>query len=283
MVSACANCGKTQPFIPVYPDLGHCAYCGTDLAVRQGPMVRVLVTEMDTWIAESLADLAARLPELDGVADRERFMAFLRLAIAKRTDGNRAGFCKQMGLPPWTVKNWLLRGERPSLPQILAIACGMALRPASMFLSEPMPSVKVVDSLTTKVRARARPPRPAASGRSRIRRVFVRAIDDPIDTRSMAEHARSLGLSCSCLRYWFPNECAALRSKHAAAKRQAVEERRAAERHIVEKVVWEIVERGVYPGRRKVNEALGPYRISLAQPDMTEAYRKSVRQFWHEP
>jgi hypothetical protein len=277
LVTACSRCGKPQPFIPTFPDLGHCAHCHADL--RDGDeRSDAPVTEMDGWIAESLADMVAHLPDFDGMATCERFATFLRAAIDQVADGNRAAFCRRIGLPWWTAKNWLLRGERPSLPAFLSVARGMGLRSADIFVAGTGAPAKVSPTATASVRDRSKRPELNESKRKEVVEILARVQGDPTDTRSMTEIARALGVSCSCLRYWFPIESAAIRAKHAKGQLERVRRRREVEHNTVAEVVRTIAASGQYPGRRKVNEALSARHLSLAQPDMMESYRMAVRE-----
>ncbi|OIQ93467.1 hypothetical protein GALL_246190 [mine drainage metagenome] len=90
--------------------------------------------------------------------------------------------------------------------------------------------------------------------------------------------AKEVGLTRSCLKYWFPDECVAIRRKHADACRIAIAARAQVDRDKVAGVVCAMVTQGVYPGRRKVNEALRRHRASLAGPDLMETYRRAVKE-----
>lgn len=278
LATACAHCGKAQHFIPTYPDLAHCMYCQAPLSEGYDSAAAV-PTSADIWTADALADVVARLCELDGIATSERFVDYLKAMIQKVAGGNRADLCRRIGLPWWTAKNWLLRGERPSLPAFLSVAHAIGVRPAEIFLSDEA-ITKPVAPVAFEIRPRCRPTRMDATVRLRVAEALADILGDPGDTRSMAEIARSLGLTCSILRYWFPREGVALCAKHSKAKAYAVKQRREAEYTLVADVVRAIASRGEYPGRRKVNEALAELQLSLAQPDMLNAYRDAVKQFW---
>lgn len=280
LVSVCDGCGKAQPFVPAYPDLGHCAHCHRPLYRRVGAANGSLASNLDLWVAQALADLVARLPDLDCVASHERFIAALKAAIVDRTDGNRAGFCKQIGLPPWTIKNWILRGERPSLPQLLAVARGIGVRPARLLEATAAPVSGAGSVRGTKLRQRASRPNLSASERRELTKLLAAIVADPLDARSATEVARTLGLTYTCLKYWFQEACQAIQAKYGTARRRAVEVRRAIERQRVADVVREMAERAEYPGRRKVNEMLRDQGLALARPDLAEAYRTALGEHW---
>lgn len=278
LVATCARCGKAQPFIPIYPDLTHCVHCGGSLGSRQLSASEISVTGIDVWVAESLADLVAGLPYLDGIANRERFIGFLQTAIMKQAGGNRTAFCKQLGLLPWTVKNWLTRGERPSLPQIMAISYGLGVRVSDMFLPMVEHPSQIRQPLPAKIRERAARPQLNGTERLRLTKAITDAANDSADTRSLAELARTLGFTRSCLKYWFPDECTAIRRKHSQASIHAASERRQMDHQKVKATVRDIANRGEYPSARKVSEILNRDGLLLLRPDLTEAYRAAVQE-----
>ena len=48
----CPYCGKPQPFVPPYPDLGICSHCRRPLGGSREPQE---VSEFQRWIADALA------------------------------------------------------------------------------------------------------------------------------------------------------------------------------------------------------------------------------------
>lgn len=280
LVAACPSCRKGQPYLPTYPDLAHCAYCGETLhGSPKATPAAATMSEQDLWMAEALGDLVARLQDLDGTATRERFLAFIAAAVERRSNGNKAAFCREMGLSPWALKNWQTRGERPSLPQLMAVSYGMGTPPAAMFAScpgEPGQIRRVQRSHAPRSRTPLQP-----SNRRHLADTLSRIAADTADRRSLAQLSRDLKVSASWLRYWFPDECAVVCARRNNAKRQALAERRVGEYEVVANVVRDMTSRAEYPARRKVNEALRGLHLSLAQQDMVEAYRAAVREFWN--
>jgi hypothetical protein len=106
---ACGHCGKAQPFIPRYPDLGRCDYCGGTLA---GGELHASSSRLDRWVSKAMADIVQRLPDMEGKATAGRFAAFMKLAVERFADGNRAKLCERVGMPRWALTGWLSGGER---------------------------------------------------------------------------------------------------------------------------------------------------------------------------
>lgn len=130
MVDQCPNCGKAQYPIPRSPGFGFCSHCGGWLGGN--PEASNDVSEFDIWTAQAIGEIVANLPKLDHLATRKRFMQRIGEAVDCIADGNRAGFCREIGLPQFALKNWLGRDERPSLPQWLAVSYGLSVGPVEL-------------------------------------------------------------------------------------------------------------------------------------------------------
>jgi hypothetical protein len=273
----CAHCGRVQPFIPRYPDWGRCDHCGRTLG---GGDVEKTGGEPDHWMSKAIVDLVQHLEELEGLATAERFVVVLRAAVAYLADGNRAKFCKNIGLPYWAMTGWMVHGEKPTLPQLLSVAYGLSVMPSELLLRE---SEVLVTSVEGKLRAVpgkfiARQERPLLniSERKRLLEMLSKIVSDVEDVRSLADIATSLGLTTSCMRYWFAEECAAILNKHSAAKKLRSAEKASSAREIVKDVVRSIRARGEYPSRRKVNGVLVGHKLCLVGTDMLQAYREAM-------
>lgn len=275
----CSHCGKFQPFIPRYPDWGRCDHCGWTL---RDSGVEKTQEELDRWISKAITDLVQHLEALDGGATSERFVAVLNEAIAYFADGNRAKFCKLIGLPYWAMTGWMVHGEKPTLPQLLSVAYGLDVMPSELFMKEP--GVLVA---TTEDRVRAVPRKIFArqersllniSERKRLAEILNGIVSDVGDVRSLADVAQSLSLTTSCMRYWFAEECAAILNKHSAAKKVRSAEKARSTRESVRNVVRSFRARGEYPSRRKVNSVLVGKKLCLVGSDMLQAYREALKE-----
>lgn len=154
--------------------------------------------------------------------------------------------------------------------------------PSKLFLSEP-------DVIILSMRDNLRPIPEKLFGRVerpllgvRTRRKLAKALGDiinnPEDVRSVPEVSKSLGITRSCLRYWFPEEYASIQDKRDAASKRRMATRAESEREAVVSAVRLVRERGEYPARRKVNAELLKQKISLVRPELLLVYRKAVAE-----
>lgn len=273
----CGQCGRSQPFIPRYPDLGRCDYCGGMLANSEQDRS---TSRLDRWVSKAISDIVQHLTALDGAATASRFAAFMKMAVVHFSDGNRSEFCECIGMQPWALTRWLSGGERPTLPQFLSVCYGLGVMPSKLFLSEPediLPSMRdTLRPVPEKLFGRAERPLLGVRARRKVAKDLDAIINNPDDVRSLPTVAKSLGLTRSCLKYWFPAEYASIQDKHKSARKLRMASREQSERDAVVSVVRLMRERGEYPSRRKVNTELLKQKMSLIRPELMQVYRQAI-------
>lgn len=280
MEERCPHCGKPQPVLPRYPNLGICDYCRGALG-ECPPDDEVL--PIDRWVADAIGEMVARNAEVGFSPDAEKFLNFLGVQVDSLAEGNRAAFCRAIGLAEHAMKGWFNKGERPSMTQFLSICCGTqtmssaVFTPASPKYAQPLGLRK----LPNKLKIRKPRPRPIPTQRVEIERTLARKLEahgaDPVSTI-----AAELGVGVGCLRYWFPEQCANLSRRHRVASKVRSVERQGAQCRRLEEIVREIVSDGHYPSRRRVNSHLHKESMSLAQPHLGEAMRLVLQKLQQE-
>lgn len=276
MQDVCGHCGRAQPFIPRYPDLGRCDHCGGVLSI--GEMHRS-TAKLDLWVSTAITALVQDLPEIDGLATAERFVDFVKQAVDTFANGNRAKFCGQIGLPRWAVTGWQAVGEKPSLPQFLSICYGLNLMPGEILLETPeqvlSPMTRGMRPVPGKLFCREARPLLSITERKRLAADLAKIVNDDEDVRPLLSVAKSLGFTRSCLKYWFSGECEVILNKYNTFKKSQTTTRIQSQQKVVKAVVQAIRERGVYPSRRRVNVVLRSHKISLARQDLFKTYRQA--------
>lgn len=274
----CPTCGRHQPFIPRYPDLSVCEHCHCTLATAGEFDVRKreTLTALDWWAVDAIGDMLI-LPA--GVEPSgERFRAVLRERISLTTDGNRAQFCREMGLQEWALKGWLTKNERPSPAQFLAICYGLGCLPSKLFAGVPegqTPPPRLIDGT---LKRRAPCPRLSEASRRELKRKLQECLTRSEST-SLAAVGRELDVSARCLRYWFPDLCQLLGLKHQEwAKARAVAFRKEQQCRVQE-VVRKVCEAGEYPSRRRINRILRHERMALVLPHLLDAYLTAISEY----
>lgn len=278
LVDTCPFCGKRQPFIPNYPDLGKCAHCMAPLSSKSRVKVEV-PSPTDLWLAAAIEDLISNLHSLGSTATLDKLRIFLAEMIAQHTGGNRAEFCRQIGLNRWALKGWLSQCERPSLPQLLSVCYGLDVMPSRIFLPEGdlASNNGILRKPTAKFSQRKDRPLLGISERKRLETQLVEFIASQNGRMPLSEVARKLGVSTSSLSYWFPEECKIIKSRHASAKKLTKEERGRRERAEVTRLVKKMLDLGENPSREKVDVIMRQQRVSLRWAEVHDAYRQAFR------
>lgn len=270
----CPHCGKRQPFLPRLPNLVHCDVCGGPLVIEETAGTEC-PDEGTIWVATALADLVSRMAVLEPWLIRAQFMRVLRQCLDMCADGKAQRFCKRLGVPPRMVKNWLIKGERPSLPQALAVAHGLGVFPAALMAGAIAPVVQTPSAVMPAYPRLLREDLKSEE-RERLRQVVEQIAQGANDTRSLAEVALRLGHTKACLKYWFPAASTVIRLKHLNAVRARGVAKRERDQCFLREVIRELVARGAYPSARRVTAVLRQRGLMLLRPDLAAIYRAEV-------
>lgn len=269
----CPHCGKIQPYLPRLPDLGICDYCRHPLA---GTRPQEVVPRFQSWVAEAVGGMVMRQSEPGFTPSIGRFRDFVREQVQALTAGNRAAFCRAVGFDDHGLNGWLNKGERPAATQFLALCYGVRIMPADVFAGAPPSTVgNGLRSLPSKLKVRGLSLRPSPQRRKELEE-FLHSCLNSEESLSVMAIAADLGVSPGCLRYWFPDLCAALSKRHSVAAKARSKIHRAQQSDRVEVVVKMICLDDRYPSHRQVNTVLRQEGMSLAQPHLLTAYLKAL-------
>lgn len=274
----CPTCGRHQPFVPRYPDLAVCEHCHCPLAATDGisDMQRPEeLTAIERWAIDAVGDMVILPAGIEPNA--ERFREVLRERISVATGGNRAQFCREMGLQEWGLKGWMTKDERPSPAQFLAVCYGLGNLPSQLFVSSAgHPSKPRLIGGTLKRRAAC--PRLNDDRKRELQRRLLEHLSAQNPT-SIAAAGRELGVPARYLRYWFPDLCTALSQKHQIwIKARSAAHRKKQQQRVFE-IVRDVYKAGEYPSRRRINCILRQERMALVQPHLLEAYFGAIKKY----
>lgn len=271
----CPYCGKTQPYIPRFPDVGICDNCRKPLA---GTRPRTNIPRFQLWVNDAIGEMVLRQSEPDFAPSVDRFRDFVREQIQVIAAGNRAAFCRAIGFNDRGLNGLLIKGERPAATQFLAMCYSMQVMPTNIFAGESLSmNGKGLCLPPSKLKDRGACPRPSLQRRKELEDSLHARLNSEAGL-SVKEIAADLGVSGSCLRYWFPDLCATLSKRHkvAAKVRSAIQQERQSRR--VEDVVRIIHVEGRYPSQRQVDYVLRKEGMSLVQPPLMQAYLKALKE-----
>lgn len=92
----CPHCSASLPWLTWHSRPGYCSSCGNWLGKADG---QSQVEEKDRYLAETVGDFLAHMPQLPLAIPREGVLQSLRDLIATTTDGNMAAFARSLGWP----------------------------------------------------------------------------------------------------------------------------------------------------------------------------------------
>jgi len=273
----CPHCGKYQSFIPRYPDAGICSECGNFLVTEKvlAAKSHVPPSDLERWTSDAVLGMIARQASSAAPPTVEDFSAFVAATVARETGGNRAAFCRRIGLPGRALNGWLTKGERPSMAQFLGLCYRLGVSPAHIGDAGACLVGTVSSPARDRLVRRSRCPRLTSERRREIHTKLATYRSDA-SCLPVSRIAADLGVSARCLRYWFPDVCAALSERARVAQRQRSATHQARQSSRVGEIVRELRQGGRYPSRRQVGTILQQERMSLAQPHLLKAFRQAI-------
>lgn len=269
----CPSCGKTQPFVPPYPDLGICSHCRRPLGGIRTPQE---MSEFQRWIADALAGMVEQQSTESFAPSVEVFRKFLIGQVEAHTDGNRAAFCRALSLNEFAISGWLNKGERPSITQFLTICYGTKTMPWEVFGNSQTPrSQPTLCSTTEKIRVRKPNPRLDSSRKATLKQKLQSHLDAG-QGESVEAIANQIGVGKTCLRYWFSDLCESLSAQSRATAQRKSETRRQEQQRILKRAIRKISKSGGHVSYRRVAKSLRSGRAPLSEEHLRNAYRDEI-------
>lgn len=269
----CPSCGKAQPFVPPYPDLGICSHCRQTLGGVRAPQE---ISGLQRWIAEAVGAMVERQSTGGFSPSLHRFRQFLIAQVEAHTNGNRAAFCRALGLNEFAISGWLNKGERPSITQFMTICYGTRTMPWEV-IDDTKSTIEIspLCSPVEKIRNRRDCPRLDSGHQADLRRTMQNILTIG-DGRSVSAVANEIGVGRTCLRYWFPDLHKSLSLQNRAVALRKSENRRKQQERSVRKTIRRIAESGGHISYRRVSKLLKRESLSLSEEHLRNAYRDEL-------
>jgi hypothetical protein len=264
----CPSCGKAQPFLPHVPSLLRCAHCWVTFADDPKGQGTPAKGEAALWVADALGDMVAARQIPSHADARGLFMKRVSSLVARHAEGNRAAFCRAIGLKSQALKNWFARNERPSLPQFLRVCYAAGRLPNAL-----LAGVDGVQALR-RIPADFSPPRAACPALTTTKLANLRTALAAArrERQTVSSVCRSKSMRRSALKYWLPEEYAATSAAAKDNPREIVEANVARRVDAIRKAFKDLAAGGIYPSRHRIEEMLRRVGISLLDPTAREVY-----------
>jgi transcriptional regulator with XRE-family HTH domain len=222
----------------------------------------------ERWNHRACVDLLEHLHALDGARSLENFRRVLQLAIMVLCDGNRAEFCRQVGLSIYALGK-IMRGEDlPAFETILRFGFALDLLPSQLLLKEFRPTVDQLQ-LVRQVVTNSQPcAERSADSEEKILLDFL-SEDIPPPVSHIASH---LELTRAGLKYRYPALYTAIVDKRRRRRSENAQVRAQERDEFLRTFMRKVVAQGIYPGKDMVESALRERGWSLLRQELKRGY-----------
>lgn len=268
LLNRCPYCNEYQHVIPRSPVLGFCCHCGIWLGQKKAEGTSRDNTNF--WLATAIEGIVTELPTLSALAIRDHFVSQLNQAIDRYAGGSRRRFCKEIGLCENAFQYWLSSDKKPTLPQWLTIAYGLAVSPVEFLKMDFVPdkSQRTLRKLNQPFKPRFKRPPLAKAIRDAIEAELRNEAQCGDGSISVAMIAAKHDLARTYLRLLWPDLCKKIRDAHKAKLISLAKKKRLRKYTIVRKIVDNFLEQGIYPNQPILKAALAKTGISYADPEI---------------
>ncbi len=248
----CPHCSASLPWLTWRSRPGCCSECGKWLGKADG---QSQVAEKERYIAETVGDFIAQLPQLPLAIPREGLIQSLRDLIATITDGNIAGFARSIGQPKTSLWELVQGYFPPSLAFLLQLCYQFRLSLLQFLLG--VKQIVPGESPVAQEQARKRDVR-----RPFDREKAQRALEDALADRqsaplSMREVAQQLGLPVRTIETHFPVACREISRRYAAYRKQQGQLRKTRLRQRITEAARIVLVRGEKLTYQRVGSVIG--------------------------
>jgi hypothetical protein len=265
MQEHCPHCGSTQDFIPSFPSLIQCRKCGGSLA-EFGDLQTAKIANERT-IVELL-----RNPHIAKTNDlKDAFDNSLEQIIESHFEGNRAAICRAMHWNSWALKGWLDKNQKISFLKLIELMSTLQLA---------LPGVDsntrtTGDAQNPMLNQWKRSSRPllTVSRRAKIGKELHNVLTDAA-TPSISTTARTLGITRSTLRYWFPDEYKIIASRRKTLLESLARESEVAQEQSIKTAFADLSREGCQVTRRAVDYRIRKDGLIMARPSVRKVFER---------
>lgn len=274
--TCCPRCGAPQPVIPRWPDIDYCDSCRASLLDAASiPRSAKNFPEPDdraNWNVLACIDLLENLHRTDPLQAYTNFRILINLATLAVSNGNRAEFCRQIGLSIYALNKWESGKDKPSLESFLRLLYALNLAPSQALFADRHPKpqdIGIARQLQPERRSRIvdhakEPP---------VNLLSALASDTP---PTLSQLAATVKLSRSGLKYRYPELCREAAGRRRAYLRATSNQRLAERKEFIVDLVTKSWHAGIVPGKDFVESELRKRGCSLLSEELRRCYHDSL-------
>ena len=248
----CPHCSASLPWLTWRSCTGYCSACGKWLGKADG---QSQLEEKERYIAETVGDFLAYMPQLPLSIPREGVIQSLQDLIATITDGNIAAFARSIRRPKTSLWELVQGYFPPSLPFLLQLCYQFHLPLLPFLLSREQ--VAPSESLVSRERPPERDVR-RPFDREKAQRVLEAILADQQSVPpSMREVAQQLGLPVRTIETHFPVACREISRRYADFRKQQGQLRKTRLRQRITEAARIVLVRGEKLTYQRVGSIIG--------------------------
>lgn len=218
----CPHCSASLPWLTWCSRPGYCSACGKWLGRADG---QSQVEEQERYLAETVGDFLAQMPQLPLSIPREGAIRSLQDLIAATTEGNITAFSRNLGLPKTTLWELVQGYFPPSLPFLLQLCYQFRLSLLQFLLGveQIVPGESPVFQEQARKRNVCRP-----FDREKVQQALEDILAEQQSAPpSMREVAQRLGHPVRTIETHFPVLCREIARRYAEYRKQQGQLRKA--------------------------------------------------------
>ena len=248
----CPHCSASLPWLTWRSCPGYCSACGKWLGKADG---QSQLEEKERYIAETVGDFLAYMPQLPLSIPREGVIQSLQDLIATITDGNIAAFARSIRRPKTSLWELVQGYFPPSLPFLLQLCYQFHLPLLPFLLSREQ--VAPSESLVSRERPPERDVRRPFDHEKAQRVLEANLADQQSVTPSMREVAQQLGLPVRTIETHFPIACREISRRYADFRKQQGQLRKTRLRQRITEAARIVLVRGEKLTYQRVGSVIG--------------------------
>ncbi len=248
----CPHCSASLPWLTWRSCPGYCSACGKWLGKADG---QSQLEEKERYIAETVGDFLAYMPQLPLSIPREGVIQSLQDLIATITDGNIAAFARSIRRSKTSLWELVQGYFPPSLPFLLQLCYQFHLPLLPFLLSREQ--VAPSESLVSRERPPERDVRRPFDREKAQRVLEANLADQQSVPPSMREVAQQLGLPVRTIETHFPVACREISRRYADFRKQQGQLRKTRLRQRITEAARIVLVRGEKLTYQRVGSVIG--------------------------
>lgn len=271
------NCGRGNLVLNRSSRPGFCSACGCWLGMADNHGNNRVASPSDEelqwrkFVGKSIGQLLEITPDLINPPDGEMLIKNLNSLLKVCTDGNITVFAKMLNISKVSLWSWCHGENRLSMEGLLHI-CYSTQIPLLDLITKEICENKNYMLLHRENKKASGCPRRAVNHLEMKESLRGFLLNEESPPPSMREVARRLGYDKRLLYNHCPDLCKEISSRYLRERAVLKDQRINNACSLVQKVSLELIQKGIYPSRRKVEERIEPRGILR---------EKVVQDVWH--